>query len=127
MVYRILADIVVALHFAFVLFVLFGGIGVLCRRFIAWIHAPAVVWAVWIEWAGGVCPLTPLEILLREKGAFSGYASGFIEQYLVPVLYPAGLTRRWQLATGGAVLAVNLFVYGWLWLRSGRGSKDKRP
>jgi len=127
MVYRILTDIVVMLHFAFVLFALFGGIGVLYRKFIVWIHLPAVVWAVLIEFAGWICPLTPLENLLRDRGGLGGYETGFIEQYLMPVLYPAGLTRNLQMVMGGAVLAVNLFVYALLWRRTAKRVKPKNP
>ena len=123
MVNRILTDVVVLLHFAFVLFVLLGGIGVLYRRSLVWLHVPAVVWAAVIEFAGWICPLTPLENLLREKAGLGGYETGFIEQYLLPVLYPAGLSRGLQMALGGAVLAVNLFVYGVLWLHISKRTK----
>lgn len=126
MIYRILADIVVMIHFAFVLFAVFGGIAVFYRKFIAWIHIPAVIWAAVIEFAGWICPLTPLENLLRAKGGLSGYETGFIEQYLMPVLYPAGLTRGLQVALGGAVLVLNLIVYGLLWRRSRRRMKATR-
>ena len=123
MVYGILADVVVMLHFAFVLFVLLGGIGVLYRRSLVWLHVPAVVWAALIEFAGWICPLTPLENLLREKAGPGGYETGFVEHYLLPVLYPAGLSRGLQMALGGAVLAVNLLVYGVSWLRTSKRTK----
>jgi hypothetical protein len=126
MVYRILTDIVVMIHFAFVLFAVFGGIAVFYRRFIAWIHIPAVAWAAAIEFADWICPLTPLENLLRAKGGLSGYETGFVEQYLVPVLYPAELTRSLQVVLGVAVLALNLIAYGLLWLRSRRRIKATR-
>ena len=127
MVYRILADIVLLVHFAFVLFALLGGIGVLYRKAIAWIHIPAVIWAALIEFAGWICPLTPLENLFREKGGLSGYETGFIEQYIMPVLYPAALTRHLQIVLGGVVLAINLFIYGLLWRHISKRIKAKDP
>src|SRR5512139_3325388 len=88
MAYRLLADIVTVLHLAFVAFVLLGGFLVLRWRGSIWIHGPAVLWGAVVEWAGWVCPLTPLENWLRLNGHVRGYAGGFVEHYLVPVLYP---------------------------------------
>ena len=110
----LLADLVVLLHLAFVLFVVLGGLLVLRRRRIAWLHVPAFVWAAAIEFGGWVCPLTPLENRLREQSGAGGYAGGFVERYLIPVLYPEELTREIQIALGLAVLLINLSIYGFL-------------
>lgn len=111
MVFRILADATVAIHLAFVLFVVFGGLLVVRRPLAAWIHLPAVAWGAWVEFAGWVCPLTPLENWLRQHGGGSAYSSSFVEQYLMPVLYPASLSREVQWTMGGLVLLVNAVVY----------------
>ena len=121
---QLLADLVVLLHLAFVLFVVFGGLLVLRRRRIAWLHVPAFVWGAAIEFGGWICPLTPLENRLREMSGAGGYSGGFVERYLVPVLYPGELTREIQIALGIAVLLINLAIYGFL-LRRRRLTKQK--
>jgi NhaA family Na+:H+ antiporter len=113
--FRLLADAVVLLHLAFVAFVVAGGFLALRWRRLVWLHVPAALWGVAIELGGWVCPLTPLEQALREAGGGAGYPGGFIEHYLLPVLYPPGLTRAVQLALGLAVLAVNAPAYALLW------------
>lgn len=123
MIYGLLADLVVIAHFGFVLFAVLGGLLVIRRPRIAWLHVPAVVWAALIEFAGWVCPLTPLENWLRMRSGAAGYRTGFIEHYVLPLLYPAGLTRGVQIVLGVLVLVVNVSIYGWLLtrrLRSGR-------
>ena len=111
MLSRILADATVFLHLAFVVFVLLGGLLVLRRPRLVWLHLPAVLWAAWVELAGSICPLTPLENWLREQGGGAGYGTGFVEHYLLPLLYPASLSRALQWGLGGIVLAVNAAVY----------------
>ena len=111
MLYSVLADVVVLIHLAFVAFVVFGGLLVLRHPRLAWVHVPAAVWGVLIEFTGGVCPLTPLENSLRVRGGESGYSGGFIDHYLIPLLYPSGLTRNTQIALGALALALNLAVY----------------
>ena len=110
-----MSDLVVAVHLAFVGFVVFGGAAVCRWPRLGWVHLPAVVWAVGIEWSGAVCPLTPLENWLRLRGGAGVYQGDFVEQYLLPVLYPAGLTRTGQFVLGAAVLAINGVSYGRLW------------
>lgn len=110
------ADFVVALHVGFVAFVLLGGLLVLRRRWVAGVHVPAAIWGVMIEYSGWVCPLTPLENYLRQRGGDAAYRGDFVEHYLLPVLYPAGLTRSVQFVLGTLALAVNAFVY-WRVLR----------
>ena len=107
------------MHVGFVLFVVLGGLLVLRWRRLAWLHVPAVVWGVTIEWAGWICPLTPLENVLRRRSGTTGYQGDFIEHYLLPLLYPAQLTREWQMILGGVALAVNVFVY-WRIFRAAR-------
>jgi hypothetical protein len=120
MLYRLLADLVVLLHTAFVLFVVLGGLLALRWPRAAWFHLPAVLWGAGIEFVAGICPLTPLENHLRQLGGEAGYAGGFVEHYVLPVLYPAGLTHGMQLVLGTFVLVLNVVVYAIVWRRSRR-------
>lgn len=121
MPFSLLADAVVVLHLAFVGFVVLGGLLVLRWPKVAWLHVPAAIWGAWIELAGWICPLTPLENRLRGEAGQTGYATSFVEHYLVPVLYPSALTRELQWMLGGAVIAVNAAVYVVVWRRRARG------
>lgn len=120
MIYRALADLVLVVHLAFVLFVVLGGLLVLRWPRLAWLHVPAAVWGVLTEYTGWICPLTPLENSLRERGGGAGYSGGFLEHYIQPVLYPAGLTRGTQIVLGSLALLVNLTAYGVVVARRGR-------
>ena len=111
------AQLVVLLHLAFILFVVFGALLVLRWPRLAWLHLPAVIWATLIEFFGGICPLTPWENQLRRIAGESGYSGGFIEEYLLPIIYPAELTRELQIGLGIGVLAINLLLYGSVYLR----------
>ena len=111
MPYGALADLVLVVHLGFVLFVVLGGVLVLRWPVLAWAHIPAACWGSLIEFAGWICPLTPLEQRLRVLAGQAGYQGGFIEHYVTAWLYPAGLTRPVQYALGAAVLAVNLAIY----------------
>ena len=117
MLAHLLADAVVLLHLGFILFVACGGFLALRWPKAAWVHVPAAVWGALVELAGWVCPLTPLENRLRLAAGGDAYAGGFIDRYIVPVVYPAGLDRELQVALGLAVIVGNLAVYGWLLLR----------
>jgi hypothetical protein len=112
MPYRLLADLVVLLHAGFVIFVVFGGLAVFRWPRLVWVHLPAAAWGALIELAGWICPLTPLENSLRQLAGQEGYPGGFIEHYVIPVLYPHGLTRNIQIGMGIAVLALNAVIYG---------------
>jgi len=112
MVYRVLADCVVLVHAAFVAFVVLGGFLAWRWRAVVLLHVPCALWGIAIEYGGWVCPLTPLENLLRERAGLEGYRGGFIEHYVIPALYPAGLARPTQAVLGTLVLAVNLVAYG---------------
>lgn len=120
MLYGLLAGLLVAVHLIFVGFVVLGGVMVWWWPRLAWVHIPAVVWGIGIEWSGAICPLTPWENWLRLKAGQAGYEGDFIGYYLLPVLYPAALTRSGQIVLGAVALGVNLAVYGWLWHRSRR-------
>lgn len=124
MPYRILADLVVGLHFAFILFAVAGGLGVLRWPRLAWLHLPAAAWAVAIELGGWICPLTPLENRLRRLGGAAGYEGSFLERQLLPLIYPADLTRELQLLLGIGVLALNAALYTWLWRHRRRPCPD---
>jgi len=114
MVYQTLSNLILIVHLAFVLFAALGGVLVLKWRGLAWVHAPAFLWAAFIEFAGWVCPLTPLENWFREKGGALPYQTSFIEHYLLPLLYPASLTRNLQIVLGLLVLSINLGFYAWM-------------
>jgi hypothetical protein len=109
--YGILAGVIIVAHFLFIAFVAAGGLLVLRWPRMAWVHLPAVVWGVVVELTGWICPLTPLENYLRRLGGSSSYSGGFIEQYLIPIIYPANLTAATQYILGGLVIVVNLILY----------------
>lgn len=111
MLYRAAADLVVLVHLAFVAFVVLGGLLVLRRPWVAWIHLPAALWGALIEFGGWICPLTPLEVALRRGAGEAGYAGGFIEHYVVALLYPEALSRELQVALGAAVVLINAWIY----------------
>lgn len=116
----LLADLVLLAHLCFVLFVVLGGLLVLQRPRLAWVHVPCAIWGISVVVADWVCPLTPLEDDLRRAAGGSGYAGGFLNHYVSTLLYPPGLTRGVQVALGLAALAVNVAVYVRLWLRPTR-------
>lgn len=117
MPYALLADTVVVIHLLFVIFVVFGGLLVLWRRWLAWFHLPAVAWGAVVEFTGWICPLTPLEIRFRHLAGQAGYDTSFVEQYILPLIYPAALTREIQIFLGCGVLLLNGIVYGWMIFR----------
>ena len=118
MLYAIAADLLLVLHLSFVFFVVAGGLLVCKWRWLALLHLPAVVWGVLLELRGWICPLTPWEQQLRLAAGENGYSGSFIAHYLLPLVYPSGLTRNIQVILGSAVILVNLLIYGWLlWRR----------
>jgi Protein of Unknown function (DUF2784) len=110
-IYGVLADAVLLVHFAFLLFVLFGGLLVLRRPRLAWLHLPLMLWGVLVEYAGIICPLTPLENRFRLRAGQTGYRGGFIEHYITGLMYPERLTRPAQLLLGTLLLGLNLAIY----------------
>ena len=117
MIYRILADGVVAFHLGFVLFVVLGGLVALRWPRAAWLHLPAAAWGALVEFTHLLCPLTTLENHFRRLGGEAGYSGGFIARYMLPVLYPAGLNHGIQIALGVFVVLLNATVYAVLWRR----------
>ena len=115
--YRLLADLVLVVHAAFVAFVMLGGLAVLRWPRLAWLHLPVVLWGAGIEFFGGICPLTPLENRWRQLAGDQGYAGGFVDHYIMTLLYPDGLTRSVQVALGLLVLVVNVAIYAYAWRR----------
>jgi hypothetical protein len=111
MVYRLLADATALVHLGFIFFVVLGGLLALRWPGVRWLHLPAALWGAGIEFVGWPCPLTPLEKRLRILGGEAAYEGGFIAHYLMPLIYPAGLTPRIQVALGLLVVAVNCAVY----------------
>jgi hypothetical protein len=111
MLWRVAADAIVLLHLGFIVFVLVGALLVLRYRWVAWLHVPAFVWGAAVEFLGGVCPLTPLEQQLRAIAGDQGYTGGFVDHYIMPVIYPAGLTQEVQIWLGVLVVAINLVIY----------------
>jgi hypothetical protein len=121
---ELFADLVLGFHVAFVVFVVAGGVLVLRRPRVAWIHIPCALWGAWVEISGWVCPLTPLEVSLRRSAGEVGYAGGFLQHYVVSTLYPAELTRGMQIALGVAVLAFNLVMYALVLARRQRAAES---
>jgi hypothetical protein len=124
MLYRLLADAVLVVHLGFILFVALGGLIVWRWPRAAWLHVPAVAWGALIEFTGGVCPLTPLEVWLRERGGEAGYSGGFIEHYVTSLIYPGTLTRAAQVGLGFAALLLNGALY---WRRFAPRRRVDRP
>ncbi len=122
----LLADLLVVLHLLFVLFVGLGGLLVLRWAWVAWLHLPAVLWGMGIELTGWICPLTPLEQELRRRAGESAYQGDFVSHYLLPVLYPRGLTRSAQLVLAALVLGINLAIYAVV-LRRHRPTVPRTP
>lgn len=120
MFYKLAADAVVLIHLGFVLFVVAGGLLVFRWRWLALLHLPAAVWAVLLEFYGWLCPLTPLELSLRVAGGQAGYRGGFVEHYILPVLYPNELDRTLQIVIGGFVMVINIAIYAWLLWQSNK-------
>ena len=117
MFYRIAADMVLMTHFAFILLVVAGALAVFRYPWFVWIHVPAASWGAFVELTGRICPLTTLENFLRIHAGQEGYANSFVEQYILPVIYPVGLTRQVQLLLAGLVVAVNAIIYATILLR----------
>lgn len=115
---RLVADLLLFVHGLFILFVLFGGLLGLQRRSWLILHLPAGIWGVWVEWSGRICPLTPLENRFRLRAGEQGYRGGFVEHYLLPVIYPDWLDRDWQWLLGGLALLINLVIYAVVFART---------
>ncbi len=123
MLYSILSRLIVLLHFAFILFVLFGALLVLKWPKIVWVHIPLALWGIIVEYFNFICPLTPWENNFRRLASSTVYKSGFIEHYIIPLMYPEGLSRNLQFILGSLVVIINLLIYGFIIYRSFRNRK----
>jgi hypothetical protein len=117
LLYRLLADAVVLLHFAFLAFVVLGGLLVLFWPRVVWLHLPAVAWGAYVELYQHTCPLTSLENRLRAEAELAAYGGGFIDHYVMPLIYPPGLTPAWQALLGVLLLLSYAVLYGYAWSR----------
>lgn len=127
MIANLAANILVLIHFGFILFVVLGGLLVLKWRKIAYLHIPCVLWGSLIEVGGWLCPLTPLELHLRQLAGEAGYTGGFIDHYVMPLVYPPGLTRGMQIWIGAIIIVVNLCVYARVAAKRSKRKKDHPP
>lgn len=123
MIYRYAADAVLLLHLAFIVFAVFGGLLTICWRGVIFLHLPALVWGIFVELTGRICPLTSLENTLRIKAGTAGYSESFVEHYLLGVIYPDGLTREIQYGLGALVAAINFVIYLWLFYYLDQGNR----
>ncbi|MEA3404445.1 MAG: DUF2784 domain-containing protein [Pseudomonadota bacterium] len=124
--YQLAADFIVLIHFAFIAFVLAGGLLAFKWRWLVWLHIPAVIWGSLIVMVGWICPLSPLEYWLRQLGAGEAYSDSFIDHYLTPVIYPAGFTDEMKIAMGIIVLVINVVVYTIFLVRRKRDADVKK-
>ena len=124
MIHSLLADLVLLLHLAFILFVVLGAFLVFRFPRLIWLHLPAAAWGALVELAGWVCPLTPLENHLRRLAGGVGYEGGFIGHYLLPIVYPEALSRQLQVALGLGVVIINVVAYAMIRRRRRPGTRD---
>ena len=120
--YAFVADVIVLVHALFVLFVMFGSLLVLRWPRAAWLHVPALLWGLFVEFSGATCPLTPLESWFRGLQGEIGDSQDFLSRWLLTVLYPESLTRGLQITLGASLLLLNLSLYAWVWRKSRRPS-----
>jgi len=109
--YEIAADLILIIHFTFVLFVVFGALLIFVSIKIIFIHIPAVIWGSYIELTNSICPLTYLENWFLHKANLTTYSEGFIQNYLVPIVYPMNLTKDLQIYLGITLIILNIIVY----------------
>lgn len=117
MIYRLLADLVVIVHLLFIVFTLLGGFLVIVRGSLVFVHLPAVIWALVISFKGWICPLTPLENHLRNAAGTEGYTGGFIEHYIIPIIYPVTLTFNIQIVLGFVAVVINIGIYSFVYYK----------
>lgn len=118
MLYRILADLVLTVHLSFIIFVIIGGFLLLKNKKWMIIHLPAIIWAIILEIKGWICPLTPIENWFRGKGGQEIYKQSFIEHYLIPIIYPDKLTRRFQITLVCSIIIINVALYLWVYRKT---------
>lgn len=125
MLYQIAADLILFIHFSFIVFVIAGGVLVFKWHWLIWLHIPAVIWGALIVIVGWICPLTPIENMLLKAAGGETYSVSFIERYLVPVIYPSGLNREMFITMGVVIIVVNLIVYTILFVKHKREVEAK--
>ncbi len=118
MFFALAADLLIIVHLGFIGFVMLGGFMLLKWRWLIFVHLPAVLWGVLLEFQGWICPLTPLEQALRRMSGQQGYTGGFIQHYILPVIYPPALNEDIQLILGILLILINVIIYLWVFLRS---------
>jgi hypothetical protein len=121
--YSIAADALVIVHLVFIVFVMLGGLLLLKWRWFIYLHLPAVAWGILVELFGWLCPLTPLEQHFRILAGETGYSGGFVQHYLLPIIYPAGLTRELQILIAFSVIAINLAIYSMIYVKYQHGRR----
>jgi len=124
-IHQLLADLVIVLHLLFILFAIFGGLLVLKKRWIAFLHIPAVLWGGFVNVTGGICPLTPLEVSHQIASGQEGYEGGFIEHYLEPIVYMSGTSRTLELSLGIVVVVWNVLIYSLIFVRLRKGKQSR--
>lgn len=127
MLYGIAADAVLVIHLLFVLFVVAGAFLVLRKRWVAWLHVPAAAWGIFVELTGRICPLTTLENAWLRQAGLDGYSDSFVQHYLLPIIYPPGLTRNSQFWIAALVALVNAAVYGWVLYQAWQRRRTELP
>lgn len=128
MLYSLAADALLVVHFLFIGFVVLGGLLVFKWRRLVFLHLPAAAWGALIEFYGWLCPLTPWERQLRRAAGETGYDTGFLEHYLMPLIYPANLHYDMQIVLGSFVIIINLLIYGWMgWMSWRRLRRRRQP
>lgn len=123
--YLLLADLIVVLHLLFVVFAVLGGLLLLKWPRLIWLHIPVVLWGALTEFLGLICPLTPLEIWLRQQAGADPYQGGFVSHYLVPLIYPPGLTSGMQWLLGSGLVFINVMIYSWLFRRKRKARRNQ--
>jgi hypothetical protein len=119
--YSVAADALVIAHLVFIVFVMLGGLLLLKWRWLIYLHLPAVAWGILVELQGWLCPLTPLEQHFRTLAGETGYSGGFVQHYLLPIIYPAGLTREVQFLLAISVITINLVIYAVIYVKYRHG------
>ena len=112
--YELAADIILIIHFLFILFVIFGALLFFVAKKIVFTHIPAIIWGSYIELTHSICPLTYLENWFLHKANLTEYSEGFIQNYLIPIVYPANLTNDLQIYLGITLIIVNIIIYGFI-------------
>ena len=121
--HELAADIILIIHFAFILFVIFGALLFFVTTKIIFIHLPALIWGLYIELTHSICPLTYLENWLLQKANLTTYSEGFIQYYLVPIVYPTNLTKDIQIYLGIGLIVINIVIYAFIFGKMKKNSK----